>query len=137
MWIVEEGGALGLTIDSAPRAVFLNPYEGSKASVYESYRNLVSSGFKPLGITDCLNYGNPEKDEVAYQFVKSVKGISDACRELEIPVVSGNVSFYNECEDVRVYPTPTIGMVGYAKTPDDVLKASFKETLFVYKAIPS
>jgi phosphoribosylformylglycinamidine synthase len=133
IWLYEEGGVLGLTIDSCPRAVFLNPYEGSRQSVWEAYRNLVSSGFKPLGITDCLNYGNPERDEVAYQFVKSIDGISKACTELEIPVVSGNVSFYNECEDVRVYPTPTIGMAGYAKTPDNLLRAEFQsgESIFL------
>lgn len=112
IWLKEENAMVGLTIDSNGRQVFLNPYQGSKNTVYESYRNLVSSGFKPLGITDCLNYGNPEKDEVGYQFVKSIDGIADACRELSIPVVSGNVSFYNECEEIRVYPTPTIGMVG-------------------------
>ncbi len=133
IWLFEEGGVLGLTIDSNPRAVFLNPYEGSRQSVWEAYRNLVSSGFKPLGITDCLNYGNPERDEVAYQFVKSIDGITQACTELEIPVVSGNVSFYNECEDIRVYPTPTIGMAGYAKSPDNLLRAEFKngETVFL------
>ncbi len=67
-------------------------------------RNLISSGFKPLGVTDCLNYGNPEKDEVAYQFVKSVEGIASACREANVPVVSGNVSFYNESPERRVFP---------------------------------
>lgn len=132
VWLKEEGGVVGLTIDSNGRQVFLDPYNGSKNTVYESYRNLVSSGFKPLGITDCLNYGNPEKDEVGYQFVKSIDGIADACRELSIPVVSGNVSFYNECEEVRVYPTPTIGMVGYASKPSDILKAEFNANETIY-----
>lgn len=132
IWLKEEGGVIGLTIDSNGRQVFLNPYLGSKNTVYESYRNLVSSGFKPLGITDCLNYGNPEKDEVGYQFVKSVDGISDACRELSIPVVSGNVSFYNECETIRVYPTPTIGMVGYAQKPKDIIKSEFRPGQTIY-----
>lgn len=132
IWLKEEGGVVGLTMDSNGRQVFLNPYQGSKNTVYESYRNLVSSGFKPLGITDCLNYGNPEKDEVGYQFVKSIDGISDACRELSIPVVSGNVSFYNECEDVRVYPTPTIGMVGYAQKPTDIIEARFEPDTTIY-----
>ncbi len=134
IWLREEGGVVGLTIDSNGRQVFLNPYEGSKNTVYESYRNLVSSGFKPLGITDCLNYGNPEKDEVGYQFVKSIDGIADACRELSIPVVSGNVSFYNECEEIRVYPTPTIGMVGYAKDVKDIIQARFEQNETVYLA---
>jgi len=125
IWIHEEGGVVGLTIDSNGRQVFLNPYQGGRNSVWECYRNLISSGFKPLGVTDCLNYGNPEKDEVAYQFVKSVEGIADACREAEVPVVSGNVSFYNESPDRRVYPTPTIGMIGYTDSPDKLLKAAF------------
>ncbi len=132
IWIKEENCIIGLTMDSNGRQVFLDPYNGSKNTVYESYRNLVSSGFKPLGITDCLNYGNPEKDEVGYQFVKSIDGISDACKELFIPVVSGNVSFYNECEDLRVYPTPTIGMIGVAGI-NDTIKAEFRlnETIYL------
>lgn len=132
IWLKEEGGVVGLTIDSNGRQVFLDPYNGSKNTVYESYRNLVSSGFKPLGITDCLNYGNPEKEEVGYQFAKSIDGIADACCELSIPVVSGNVSFYNECEEIRVYPTPTIGMVGYAKNPNDTIQAKFEANETVY-----
>lgn len=132
VWLYEEGGVVGLTIDSNGRQVFLDPYNGSKNTVYESARNLISSGFKPLGITDCLNYGNPEKDEVGYQFVKSIDGISDACREIGIPVVSGNVSFYNECEEIRVYPTPTIGMVGYAKSPQDLITATFNANETIY-----
>jgi phosphoribosylformylglycinamidine synthase len=94
---------------------------------------LISSGFKPLGVTDCLNYGNPEKDEVAYQFVKSVDGIAEACREADIPVVSGNVSLYNESPERRVFPTPTIGIVGYTDSPDKLIKASFSsgETVFL------
>ncbi len=125
IWIHEEGGVAGLAIDSNGRQVFLNPYEGARNSVWECCRNLISSGFKPLGVTDCLNYGNPEKDEVAYQFVKSVDGIAQACREAEIPVVSGNVSFYNESPERRVFPTPTIGMVGYVDSPDKLLKTAF------------
>ncbi|OGH98677.1 MAG: phosphoribosylformylglycinamidine synthase II [Candidatus Melainabacteria bacterium GWF2_32_7] len=125
IWLNEEGGVIGLTIDSNGRQVFLDPYNGAKNTVWEAYRNLISSGFTPLGVTDCMNYGNPEKSEVAYQFVKSIDGISDACRESGIPVVSGNVSFYNECPDYRVYPTPTIGMVGYADTPSKLIRNSF------------
>ena len=133
IWIHEEGGVIGLAIDSNGRQVFLNPHEGAKNSVWECCRNLISSGFKPLGVTDCLNYGNPEKDEVAYQFVKSVEGIADACREAKAPVVSGNVSFYNESPDRRVFPTPTIGMIGYTNSADKLLKAAFsnKETVIL------
>jgi len=133
LWIYEEGGTVGLTIDSNGRQVFLNPYEGAKNSVYECARNLISNGFEPMGITDCLNYGNPEKDEVAFQFVKSVDGITSACKSLGIPVVSGNVSFYNESPDRRVFPTPTIGMVGYSQTADSLIKSVFSsgETLIL------
>jgi len=133
VWLYEEGGIIGFTIDSNGRQVFLNPYEGSRNTVWESFRNLVSGGFEPMGITDCLNYGNPEKDEVAYQFVNSVKGIADACKEIQIPVVSGNVSFYNESTKRRVFPTPAIGMVGYAAQPENLIKSRFKqdETLFL------
>lgn len=132
IWIQEEGGVVGLTIDSLGRQVFLDPYNGSKNTIWESYRNLVSSGFQPLGVTDCMNFGNPEKDEVAYQFVKSIDGISDGCIGAEIPVVSGNVSFYNESPDGRVFPTPTIGMVGYVDSPDKLLKTAFAENETVF-----
>lgn len=132
IWLYEEDKVLGLTIDSLPRQVFLNPYQGSINSVLEAYRNLVSSGFKPLGITDCLNFGNPENDEVGYQFVKSVDGISRACSELEIPVVSGNVSLYNESPNNRVYPTPTIGMVGIADSFDSLITNSAQKGDFVF-----
>lgn len=132
IWIHEEDKILGLTIDSSPRQVFLNPYQGSINSVLEAYRNLVSSGFKPLGITDCLNFANPENDEVGYQFVKSIDGISKACTELGIPVVSGNVSFYNESQNYRVYPTPTIGMVGVADGFDSLISNSAQNGDFVF-----
>ncbi len=131
IWLHEEGGVIGLTIDSNPRQVFLNPYEGGRVSIWEACRNLISGGFEPLGMTNCLNYGNPEKDEVAHQFVKSVKGLARACKEANIPVVSGNVSFYNESPERRVYPTPSIGLIGYVNSPDKMIKSSFStgETL--------
>ena len=133
VWLYEEGGIVGFTIDSNGRQVFLNPYEGSRNTIWESFRNLVSGGFEPMGITDCLNYGNPEKDEVAYQFVNSVKGIADACKEIQIPVVSGNVSFYNESTERRDLPTPVIGMAGYTDQPEKLIKSCFQqgETLFL------
>lgn len=131
IWLEEENKIVGLTIDSNGRQVFLNPYQGSKNTVYESYRNLVAAGFKPLGITDCLNYGNPEKAEVGYQLVKSIDGIADACREICIPVVSGNVSLYNECEEIRVYPTPTIGMVGVAEV-GGTIQTKFEANQSIY-----
>lgn len=132
IWLKEEDCFLGLTIDSVPAQVFLNPLEGSKNTVYESFRNLVSSGYEPLGITNCLNFGNPEKPEVGYQFTQAIEGISRACEELSMPVVSGNVSFYNESEELRVYPTPTIGMVGCAKRFEDLIFAKFSPNESIY-----
>jgi len=133
MWMYEDCGVVGLTIDSNPRQVFLNPYEGGRVSIWEACRNLISSGFEPMGMTNCLNYGNPEKDEVAYQFVKSVEGLAQGCKEVNIPVVSGNVSFYNESPERRVYPTPSIGIVGYVNSPDKTIKSSFNtgDTLYL------
>lgn len=126
IWIPEEGGVLGLTIDSKPKQVFLDPYNGTKNTIWEAFRNLVSNGFTPKGITNCLNYGNPEKTEVSYQFVNSIKGMSDACIEANIPVVSGNVSFYNESPCNRVYPTPAIGMVGYIDNYKNIISNRFE-----------
>jgi phosphoribosylformylglycinamidine synthase len=133
IWSIENAGILGLTIDSNGKQVFLDPYNGSINTVWEAFRNLVSCGFEPKGITNCLNYGNPEKDEVAYQLVKSIKGMSKACIDMKIPVVSGNVSLYNESPTRRVYPTPTIGMVGYADKFENLIANSFNkgETIFL------
>jgi phosphoribosylformylglycinamidine synthase len=127
IWLFEEGGVIGLTIDSNGRQVFLDPYNGARNTVWESCRNLISSGFEPLGITNCLNYGNPEKPEVAYQLIKSIDGIADACHEAGIPVVSGNVSLYNESPERRVYPTPSIGTLGYCDNPKKLIRNYFKE----------
>jgi phosphoribosylformylglycinamidine synthase len=133
IWLHEEGGIIGLTIDSNGRQVFLDPYNGTVNTVYEAARNIIAAGMNPLGITNCLNFGNPEKEEVAFQFVKTIEGIKDACNKLNIPVVSGNVSFYNESEVRRVFPTPAIGMVGYADNPDMLISAGFckDDTLFL------
>ncbi|MEE8574497.1 MAG: phosphoribosylformylglycinamidine synthase subunit PurL, partial [Thermodesulfobacteriota bacterium] len=104
--------AIALTTDCNSRYCFLDPHTGGKAAVAEAARNLTVSGARPLALTDCLNFGNPERPDVMWQFIESVKGISEACTELEIPVVSGNVSFYNETSGESIYPTPTVGMVG-------------------------
>jgi phosphoribosylformylglycinamidine synthase len=103
---------LALTIDGNGRYVYCDPYRGGALAVAEAARNLVAVGATPLAITDCLNFGNPEKDDIYYQFVEALRGIADACRALDTPVVSGNVSFYNQSSAGAVYPTPTIGMVG-------------------------
>jgi phosphoribosylformylglycinamidine synthase len=108
------GTAFGLavTVDCNARLVALDPYEGGKAAVAEAARNVAVTGARPLGITDCLNFGNPEKPEVFFQFREACRGIADACRAFGTPVTGGNVSFYNESPSGAVDPTPTIGMVG-------------------------
>ena len=104
--------ALAFKSDVNPFFCALDPYRGAAIAVAEAARSIASVGARPLAITDCLNFGNPEKPEVMGQFEAAVRGISDACRALEIPVVSGNVSFYNETDGRAIPPTPTIGMVG-------------------------
>ena len=103
---------LALKTDGNGRYVYCDPRRGGALAVAEAARNLACVGARPLGVTDCLNFGNPEKDAVYYQFVEAVRGIADACRALDAPVVSGNVSFYNESPAGAIHPTPTIGMVG-------------------------
>ena len=98
--------------DVNPFFCALDPYRGGAIAVAEAARSIACVGARPLAITDCLNFGNPEKPEVMAQFEAAVRGISDACRALEIPVVSGNVSFYNETDGRAIPPTPTVGMVG-------------------------
>ncbi len=104
--------AIALTVDCNPRYCYLDPYTGGLIAVCESARNLTVSGAIPLALTDCLNFGSPERPEVMWQFEKTIEGMRDACLRLGVPVVSGNVSFYNETGDVSVYPTPVVGMVG-------------------------
>ena len=104
--------SIAFTSDVTPRYVQANPFEGGKQAVAEAYRNLVSVGAKPLAATDNLNFGNPEKPEIMGQFVQAIKGISQAVKELNMPIVSGNVSLYNETDGVSINPTPTIGAVG-------------------------
>jgi len=121
------GKALAMTTDGNSRYCLLNPYIGGGLAVAEAARNLVCSGAQPLGVTDCLNFGNPERPEVMWQFVMAVEGIADACRAFEIPVVSGNVSLYNETNGLSIYPTPIIGMVGLIECEDDITTQWFKQ----------
>ncbi len=104
--------ALAFTSDVTPRYCRANPYEGGKQAVAEAYRNLVATGARPLATTDNLNFGNPEKPEIMGQFVGCIKGIGEACKALDMPIVSGNVSLYNETDGTAILPTPTIGAVG-------------------------
>ena len=123
---------IAMTTDCNARYVALDPYEGGKAAVAEAARNIACAGARPLGITDCLNFGSPERPAVFYQFREACRGIADACRALDTPVTGGNVSFYNESPGGAVDPTPVVGMIGllrriqsavpsHASTPGDVV----------------
>ena len=115
------GKALAFTSDVTPRYVRANPYEGGKQAVAEAWRNLTAAGALPLAATDNLNFGNPEKPEIMGQFVGAIKGIGEACRALDFPIVSGNVSLYNETDGKAILPTPTIGAVGLLATLDELI----------------
>ncbi len=118
--------ALAVKTDCNPRYVYLNPYKGAQIAVAESARNVVCTGATPIAITNCLNFGNPYKPEVFWQFKESIRGISDACRALDTPVTGGNVSFYNENPQGPVFPTPVIGMLGEIQLMRHVTTAGFK-----------
>ena len=113
--------ALAFTSDVTPRYVKANPFEGGKQAVAEAYRNLTAVGALPLATTDNLNFGNPEKPEIMGQLVGAIKGIGEACRALDFPIVSGNVSLYNETDGKGILPTPTIGGVGLIADLDDLI----------------
>ena len=113
--------ALAFTSDVTPRYVKANPYEGGKQAVAEAYRNLTAVGALPLAATDNLNFGNPEKPEIMGQFVGAIKGIGEACTALDMPIVSGNVSLYNETDGTGILPTPTIGSVGLLNSLDELI----------------
>jgi len=115
------GKALAFTSDVTPRYVKANPFEGGKQAVAEAYRNLTAVGATPLATTDNLNFGNPEKPEIMGQFVGAIKGIGAAVAALDMPIVSGNVSLYNETDGRAILPTPTIGAVGLLKSLDDLI----------------
>lgn len=118
---------IAATTDCNGRYCYLDPYTGGAIAVAEAARNLVCSGAKPLAITNCLNFGNPEKPGVMWQFRQAVAGMGDACRALNTPVTGGNVSFYNETKGVAIYPTPTVGMVGLLEDINHRCTQSFKD----------
>lgn len=118
--------ALAMKTDCNSRYVYLNPKEGTKIAVAESARNIVCSGGVPLAITNCLNFGNPYKPEVYWQFAQAIAGMGEACGHFNTPVTGGNVSFYNESPDTAVYPTPTIGMVGLVEDLNHITTSYFK-----------
>ncbi len=121
------GKALAITVDCNSKYVFADPYVGGMIAVAEAARNIVCSGGEPIGVTNCLNFGNPYDPEVYYQFVKAVTGMGDACKKFNTPVTGGNVSFYNQNPDGPVYPTPTIGMVGILDDFSTRMTLNFKE----------
>jgi phosphoribosylformylglycinamidine synthase len=118
---------IAMTSDCNSRYVYADPYKGTMIAVSEAARNIVCSGGQPLGVTNCLNFGNPYDPEVYYQFVHAIKGMGEACRKFDTPVTGGNVSFYNQNPDGPVYPTPTIGMVGLLEDINDKMTLDFKE----------
>jgi phosphoribosylformylglycinamidine synthase len=119
--------ALAFTSDVTPRYVRANPEEGGKQAVAEAYRNLTAVGALPLASTDNLNFGNPEKPEIMGQFVGAIKGIGAACKALNMPIVSGNVSLYNETDGTGILPTPTIGAVGLLAHTDDIIGCDVRD----------
>ena len=121
------GRAVAMSSDVNPVYCYLDPYEGGKQAVAEAARNVACTGAEPAAITDCLNFGNPERPEIMWQFAECVRGISDACRELDTPVVSGNASLYNETEGNAIYPTPTVGMVGIIEDESKTRGLGFPE----------
>ena len=119
--------AIAASVDSSAIYCFAHPLTGGKQVVCESWRNLISVGATPIAITNCLNFGNPEKEKNMGEFVECVSGISEAAKYLNFPVVSGNVSFYNETKDTGIKPTPSIGGIGLLKNYKNMLTMSLKK----------
>ena len=124
--VKENGKALAMSADCNVRYCYVDPKNGAAAAVIESGRNVAMSGARPLAITDCLNYGNPENPEVMWQFAQGCLGIKEACAELTTPVIGGNVSLYNETNSISVFPTPSIATVGVNDDQNNVLMSSFQ-----------
>jgi phosphoribosylformylglycinamidine synthase len=119
--------AVAITTDVTPRYVLADPYEGGRQAVAEAYRNLSAVGALPMAITDNLNFGNPEKPEIMGQIVEAIRGMGQACRELDFPVVSGNVSLYNETQGNAILPTPAVGGVGLLEDVSKAVSVPFKQ----------
>ncbi|GAB6283030.1 MAG: phosphoribosylformylglycinamidine synthase subunit PurL [Ignavibacterium sp.] len=126
IYIKGTNKALAMKTDCNSKYVYLNPKEGTKIAVAESARNIVCSGGIPLAITNCLNFGNPYKPEMYWQFKQAIEGMGEACKKFDTPVTGGNVSFYNESPDSTVYPTPVIGMVGLIEDLKNITTSYFK-----------
>jgi phosphoribosylformylglycinamidine synthase II len=117
---------IAMKTDCNSRYVYLDPYRGAMLAVVEASRNVACTGALPLGVTNCLNFGNPYDPEVYWQFTEAIRGMGDACKALDTPVTGGNVSFYNESPDGAIYPTPTIGMIGLIEDITKVVSSDFK-----------
>ncbi len=117
---------IAISTDCSPTYCRHNPYEGGKHAVVETWRNIVASGAEPIAITDCMNFGNPEKPEIMGQFVECIRGMGDACSKLNYPVISGNVSLYNETNGEGIYPTPAIGGVGLIRDLSNTMTIDLK-----------
>jgi phosphoribosylformylglycinamidine synthase II len=120
--------ALAMSVDGNGRYCYLDPYRGAMLAVAEAARNVACSGARPLAATNCLNFGNPERPGIMWQFAKAVEGIGAACRALDVPITGGNVSLYNETDGKAIYPTPTIGVVGLLEHADRVVSRRFQES---------
>jgi phosphoribosylformylglycinamidine synthase subunit PurL len=120
--------ALAMSVDGNGRYVYLDPKRGAMLAVAEAARNVACAGAKPLGATNCLNFGNPERPGIMWQFAKAVEGIGEACTALDVPITGGNCSLYNETDGKAIYPTPTIGVVGLLEHADRVVSRRFQET---------
>jgi phosphoribosylformylglycinamidine synthase len=118
--------ALAVTLDGNALYTRLDPRTGARIAVAEACRNLASVGARPIGVTNCLNFGNPEKPEVMGQFEQAVTGLAEACRTFGIPVTGGNVSFYNDTEGLSIYPTPVLGVVGLLEDIDKAVGPAFR-----------
>jgi phosphoribosylformylglycinamidine synthase II len=120
--------ALAMSVDGNGRYCYLDPYRGAMLAVAEAARNVACSGARPLAATNCLNFGNPERPGIMWQFARAVEGIGAACRALDVPITGGNVSLYNETDGKAIYPTPTIGVVGLLEHADRVVSRRFQES---------
>src|SRR6187401_1451796 len=118
--------AIAMSVDGNGRYCYLDPRRGAMLAVAEASRNVACAGGRPLGATNCLNFGNPERPAIMWQFAEAVEGIGEACRALGVPITGGNVSLYNETDGRAIYPTPVLGVVGVIEDSSKVLGRSFK-----------
>ena len=128
LWMKNKKFALAVTLDGNSLYTYLDPKTGGKIAVAEACRNLACVGAHPIGVTNCLNFGNPEKPEIMWQFQEAIEGIAAACRTFNIPVTGGNVSFYNDTEGFSIHPTPVLGVVGRVHDVDRSSSPGFKHT---------